>query len=265
MLGIVWRGLGAAFHPIYRIACFDAKTRQLIDWRKVEVHGDLSEGPKSWTRRDYAELAGAYAGAAVYINLLPKVIQVLVDHGTFESPFRFVALFERDYEAPHSLLIQYIELSPEWQRHGILTRMFAIQAKAAARLGFERITVEAALKGDSHAGTSKKFHGYYTWVRLGFDDPLPQAWRDAQTAPFSACELVSEVMNSERGRRHWLEHGLSMKLVFGLNPSSNGWGILARYLQQTRIRVSQCGLRKILTLMQKKLGPSGRENSVQNT
>lgn len=241
MLRAVREVLGGALYVLFRLSCLDAKTRQVLDWRKVDLPDDLSEGPKNWSRQDYAELAGAYAGSSVSVGYFHGgVLQLVVTHGTFGAPFRFLAVPENGHDTPAILLIGFFELKPEWQGKGIGTRIFVAQAEAAARLGFKQVTVESALKGNSFPESKKIFNGHYTWARLGFDKALPPSWREAQPHPFSGCEMVSHVMCTEAGRRHWLQHGLSLSMGFELGPSSQSWAVLRAYLKEKRIRMRRC-------------------------
>lgn len=242
----------------YHIGFRDTDTQKSIDWRAVDLApGLISSGPQYWGRRDYAELAGAHVGSQVSVNFLPEVLVFSVDHEMFAAPFRFAAVFDNGYHAPIDVIIQYIELKPEWQAQGKLTRIFAVLAQAAARLGFGRIVVETALKGTAGFGAGKNFNGHYTWVRLGLNAPLPHVWRDDQPFPFSSCEMATEVLVTERGRRHWLERGIALQLTFDLKRSSDSWQTLWGYLRDKRIRVSPCTMTTVLRQMKKLLWRSG--------
>ena len=220
----------------------DKVSRRHFNWKKVLVDIDESARggyPSFWSTRDYAELAGGLADSKVHVQSHPGVLVFVVEHPVFAEPFHFQALFQEKWEGPRSLHLRYIELGPGSQGSAIGTRLFAVHAYAAARLGFRTIYADALSSRVVPPRNTKSFNGAYTLARWGFDAELPVEQSNLVPGAFRHCCWISELMETNGGREYWRHFGTSVLSAFDLSTGSDSWKTLESYLNERAIRILQ--------------------------
>lgn len=116
---------------------------------------------------------------------------------------------------------------------GFGTGRFAEQVANLKEMGFDRIETWAA-KGSG-------MNGYYTWPRLGYDQPISD-FRDPRTRQrirlqFPSAKTVQDVMHTEFGRQWWKANGANMrKAVFDLKDGSRSLRVLSDYLEEREMQ-----------------------------
>lgn len=85
--------------------------------------------------------------------------------------------------------------------------------------------VELVAEGKKGTGEN----GYYTWPRLGFDGELTREQREQAKKSGFDVKKVSELMNSDAGRRYWRENGSTISLSFDLSDGSDSMKTLEAY------------------------------------
>jgi hypothetical protein len=109
-------------------------------------------------------------------------------------------------------------------RHrGLGLCMFHRQVTAAAALGVDRIELVAGRRADEN--------GYYTWPRFGFEALLPARLRRRLPIGLEHARTVLDIMDCEKGRTWWREHGVTVRAMFALVAGSRSQMVLDRYLR----------------------------------
>ena len=111
---------------------------------------------------------------------------------------------------------------------GTGTKLFAEQVQNARLLGVKRMVTHA--KGGVGAG--RDWNGHYTWPRLGYDAPIPDAAKARLGPDFASASRVSDLMKTPEGRAAWKEHGSSFDATFDLDPASQSSRVLDAYLTE---------------------------------
>jgi hypothetical protein len=118
--------------------------------------------------------------------------------------------------------------SLETTQPGVGREILRDQIREARKTGVKQITTFAAKMG----ADGKKFNGYYTWARYGYDadlTALPGGGK-AVRKEFPNAKTVSDVMATEQGRKWWKENGSSFNGTFDLDPKSRSMKIFNGYL-----------------------------------
>lgn len=173
---------------------------------------------------DLIELSGAPNHANIYIDRMETdscVLRVVHDFFATDS-IRFIIC--EDDEITLYLYNLQLEIKPEHQGRLLATSAFIQQVKAAYRLGFSKIKLEAA--GDYH---DKRYNGYYTWARLGFTMPLPNDFRLPENATYA--QEVADLMQNEAHIAWWKANGQGGDMVFDLQRNSKSFKVLEYYLE----------------------------------
>ena len=114
---------------------------------------------------------------------------------------------------------------------GYGTRSLARQVEALRELGIDRIVTLAAGGRDA-----PDLNGFYTWPRLGFDGPIPDASIEelpsALSRTLGSPALVSELMASAQGRAWWRANGRSFDATFDTRPGSRSSRVLDAYIRE---------------------------------
>jgi phage portal protein BeeE len=128
-----------------------------------------------------------------------------------------------------------ISLNDKKRGAGLGTDLFAQQVANLRESGFDRIEALAL-----RTGGRKGANGYYTWPRLGYNAPLPQAVKDRLSTFTTVPNLLADIAASKSyldlfltkaGRELWRKHGESIdNMVFDLKPSSRNSETLRTYL-----------------------------------
>jgi phage gp29-like protein len=133
------------------------------------------------------------------------------------------------------LVILNISFDVAEANQGTGAKVFARQVEAAARAGVARLEAHAAGTGLRYT----PFNGYYTWPRLGYDQPIfgPKSLETddpiaaaAVKERFPQAKTVLDVMKTKEGRTWWKENGVDLRYAqFDLTPGSRSRRVLAAY------------------------------------
>jgi hypothetical protein len=126
------------------------------------------------------------------------------------------------------------------QGRGFGLHVFYRQAANATALGIRRI--------ETVAGRRRDENGYYTWPRFGFEGVLRTRLRRMLPIGLEAARTVLDLMECEKGRTWWREHGETIGVAFDLAPGSRSRLILERYVgaktnsqSGTKTNLEKCG------------------------
>lgn len=125
---------------------------------------------------------------------------------------------------------------------GTGAELFSKQVEAAASIGVYEIRCHAACTDDNG---ERYFNGYYTWPRLGYDQPLEgkgvhesdKETYDAAKERFPGAKTVLDVMQTEEGRQWWKDNGTDMLAArFDLSEGSRSLKIHQAYMEAKKSR-----------------------------
>jgi len=200
--------------------------------RRVEIHGPqraLLDGlgreltGKVITTEEWTRLAGGIDRADVILKM--EGGGILME--TIREEARFVRWFGRDEAGRLKLSLVRADVKPGFQRAGLGTRSLVRSLHQAALLG-----------ADYAEGTglrSSREIGYYHLARLGFDATLPRTWLEQWQGELAKLGLeptsLSQLMQTEEGRKFWLDHGRTVDVIMNLRPGSDDLRHLLKYLQ----------------------------------
>jgi hypothetical protein len=171
-------------------------------------------------RWEYAGLAGAPDEAQVEVGVYRG--RLYVEMGNSMTAAYRAYYYVRRVGTQLVLLNDGFRIHLESQRRqGLGLQVFLRQAAAAAALGIARIEAVAGRRHDEN--------GYYTWPRYGFDGVLPAWLRRLLPIGLEDAETVLDLMECEKGRRWWLQCGVTIPVVFDLADGSRSQAALARY------------------------------------
>lgn len=120
---------------------------------------------------------------------------------------------------------------------GTGAELFAKQVEAAASIGVYEIRCHAACTDDDG---KRYFNGYYTWPRLGYDQPLEgkgvhesdKETYNAAKERFPGAKTVLDIMQTEEGRQWWKDNGTDMlEARFDLSEGSRSLKIHQAYME----------------------------------
>lgn len=169
---------------------------------------------------EYAALAGAPDDGEVEVGTLNAGLYLEM-HEPATNAYHAVHLVRR-VDAGLAVVIDAFYVCQTMRRMGLGLTIFARQLAAAAALGVVRI--------ETTAGRSSDENGYYTWPRFGFDGPLPPEIKQDLPLGLDHAQDVLDLMECEKGRMWWQEHGLPIHLAFDLTPHSRSRVALDYYL-----------------------------------
>jgi hypothetical protein len=172
---------------------------------------------------EYAGLAGAPHDAQVEVGASAGTLYIeLCDraNGTYRGHYYVRGAGERVVMVNDGFHIVLRNL----QRRGLGARIFDRQVSAAAALGIERIELVAGRRRDEN--------GYYTWPRFGFEGALPARLRRRLPMGLKNARTVLDLMESEKGRAWWREHGATIQVAFDLTPGSRCRAAWDRYVRE---------------------------------
>jgi len=169
----------------------------------------------------YASLAGAPDAAMVEVGTYNGGLYLELSD-PMDHEYHGVWLIER--QGGHLTIINdgFHIHRPVMQRRGIGLRIFARQLHTATAFGVKHIRTRAGRRGGEN--------GYYTWPRFGFDGPLPEAIRPKLPIGLEHARTVLDLMECEKGRLWWREHGVTIDVVFDTGSGSRSRRTFARYL-----------------------------------
>lgn len=184
------------------------------------------------TPQDIASVVGA-----------PDDARVLAGSGRKES--MSVTVTGKGYRAERNLgkdadgrtFIENVEIriDKDQQGKGLGSQIFSRQVEHAQKMGVGYIKTEAS-KGTK----DDPLNGYYTWARLGYDQPVSKMSAGMQAKvkqAFPKAESVLDVMSTKGGRDWWKQNGETLKEAhFDLTPGSRSLKVLAAYQQERKER-----------------------------
>ncbi len=109
------------------------------------------------------------------------------------------------------------------QRKGLGLQIFKRQLDNAVALSVRRI--------EAVAGRRHNENGYYTWPRFGFDGRLPGRVRGRLPMGLEHATTVLELIDAEKGRLWWREHGCTIRVRFDVADQSRSREVFRRYLR----------------------------------
>jgi len=165
------------------------------------------------TVNDIVSLVAAQDGSHVVINK--------IDANTFSGIFGIsVEVLNEKYKAARfisfenrEIMNESLDISEQFQRQGLGTKLLYEQVASAKALGFEKLKTFALRHKDAN--------GYYVWPKLGYDALFLD--NSALDKPFKEKygPRISDVMKTKAGRDEWLQKGHSMHMEFSLNDKSS--------------------------------------------
>lgn len=171
---------------------------------------------------EYAGLAGAPNGARVEVGASGRKLYI-------EMGDPAAAAYRAHYYVRRSAA-QIVVINDGFhiplrnlRRHGFGLCVFHRQVAAAAAMGVDRIELVAGRRHDEN--------GYYTWPRFGFEGVLPARLRRMLPIGLSGARTVLDLMECEKGRRWWREHGVTICAAFDLRAGSRSLAAWDRYVQ----------------------------------
>lgn len=198
----------------------------------IDLSGVCSNSP-AWLPKDYVELAGALDESSISVQSFQGVMQIIVSNNLFTDPFVISAGF--DNGVPQNLHLQRLRLKDDEQRRGVSTRLFHVQAKTAARLGFHFIKGNALYV---EGGRGLGYNGAYTFGRLGFDGALTDDVKAELPHEVRHYETLLELMATPAGRNAWRANSKTIQVSFDLSPDSTSWLTLNKYLADKNIQLN---------------------------
>lgn len=201
----------------------------------------LSEGAAKildvFSAADLALLSGAFSQSTVEVTLQHGVIFIRVAHQALVQMDR--ELFFNGTLNAWALYNTKFKLNPVHWGKDLAARSLSIQASAAQALGIPRISARAV--GDfqtaqaSHA--QERSAGYWVWPRLGFDGPIPLGTQLQLPDSLKHCQLVSELLATDRGLEFWYRYGETVGVRFDTTLGSGSWKTLSLYKAKRDIRI----------------------------
>lgn len=169
-----------------------------------------------------------------------SVVELRVGFGTlsarFEGPdgaYEARRIFRVDAQGNRYIENDYFFIGkPGLQGQGLGTEVFSKQVASAREAVFSYIA--------THAAKSANMNGYYTWPRLGYDQPialLHESTGRAAKKAFPDADTILDIMATPEGRDWWKANGSDLKHArFYLNPNSRSIKILEAYQEEKRAK-----------------------------
>jgi hypothetical protein len=178
-------------------------------------------------------LAMCPSGGSVYVDLLQNFGEFEISHADkIEKGYKNLIQLRQDTSGVY-LYIDLV-LFDAADIEGFGATAFLRAAQMASRLGFSRIDMLAAGGRGYTRQWTRKYNGYYTWPRFGFNAPLqsPILSLIQGTAKFAGCLTVLDVVG--RDPSWWQDHGDGCEMTFELQSNSRSWHTLYTYLNEKR-------------------------------
>jgi len=210
-----------------------------VDWvrgNKTGLKKILGKSP------NVEQMAGLFAGGLDKSQI--KIIQdgnhisISVENDFFDRPLELVISHD-SYSGERRMVLKDIFLK-ESAPPTMGTRIFANIVAQAQAFGVSEISCFGAKSVMNGKGETVEGNGYYTWARLGFDTSLDVIRNGCHLqipAEFQHCEYLSEIMETENGRKWWRENGKDVTLRFSLEKGSPHLVRLTNYLKEKEILI----------------------------
>lgn len=178
-----------------------------------------------------AKLAGAQTDSR--IKIMASGDKLFIGFDLHDEQARYYATRSVSLSQKDGALILRNHMLEVAQPGGSLgTRIFATQAKAAARLGVARIETTGA-REDSRK--PNPVTGYYVWPKLGYDASIPTWFRGYMPASLQHAQTMLDLYEYPHGQGLWRQHGRPIDLTFDLTRNSRSWRVLKATLRKKGI------------------------------
>lgn len=207
--GIYFSGSGSS----RGIAVSDAEVR---DFTEQHLGRRMSRG-------DVARAAGALPGNTVEIVLGSGDrigVEIEIHNPDPDDPHPIGTAFRSVY--PDHVDNDGINIAERYQGRGIGLQIFSSQVEAAAKLGFSKIRTQAI--GEPSPVRGDRSNGSWTWARMGYDGPIPNAGRGPQGE-----RTIHELMSTPAGTAWWKANYGAFSGTFDLRPGSTSMRVLSEY------------------------------------
>ena len=184
-----------------------------------------------------ATVVGAPQGSAVNVTWNQSVSRVDIEHPKFQATL----VLHGDEESTKWIEYEYLRVDSEHQGKGIGTDVAVQQILGAQKYGkdIQYVKLHAAGGSTPMEGFTGQYNGYYTWPRLGYDQPIaliansdPDAFAKIR-AKWPTAETVLDIMSTLEGRQWWKENGVELlDARFDLSPGSRSMQILEAYVNE---------------------------------
>ncbi len=195
-----------------------------------------------------ATVVGAPDDATVNVTWNLNVSRVDIEHPKFQAS----VVLHDDTDGKKWIEYEYLRVDAEHQGSGIGTDVAAKQIYGAQKYGdgIEYVKLHAAGGATPMPGFTQQYNGYYTWPRLGYDQPIaslaksnPDAYAKIRAA-WPDAESVLDIMATPAGRLWWKQNGVELlDARFDLSPGSRSMQVLEAYLDERakRTEAGQAG------------------------
>lgn len=204
--------------------------KHAIDKQLRKLIGDASPAK-------LATVVGAPDDAAVNVTWNQSVSRVDIEHPKFHAS----VVLHDGTDGKKWIEYEYLRVDEAHQGTGIGTDVAAKQIYGAQKYGdgIEYVKLHAAGGAAPMEGFAGQYNGYYTWPRLGYDQPIadiaksnPAAF-DAIRAAWPDAVSVLDIMATPAGRTWWKIHGVELlDARFDLSPGSRSMQVLEAYLDE---------------------------------
>ncbi len=173
-----------------------------------------------------ANLGGAPDDALVEVDIVPRHGRRVIRIGAENTSVNGKVLLYHRFDGAPIPENEQIDVVEGRRGRGIGTVLLARQVEQARRLGIVEIQGYAA-RNDTIGDV-----GYMVWPLLGFDGILPHDILGKLPPALSGASSLSNLIETEEGRKWWLEHGDSIAVSFDLAPHSRAVRWLSDYLRR---------------------------------
>jgi hypothetical protein len=182
---------------------------------------------RALSEREWGRLVGAFDDAIIDVTVGSSgaKVRVVVHHPYVRAMERSIAI---DPTGRTFMVNEQLFVRPEAPA-GLGTRIMAHQVREAARLGVAYIEL-TAVRGPWA-------NGYYTWPRLGYNAPLPDALAATLPPDLRDARDLEGLFDRTGGAQWWREYGQTIEVRFELTPRSASIRRFRRYLLEREIRI----------------------------
>lgn len=165
-------------------------------------------------------LVGAFDDAKISVTKAGENLFFNINHPLISRQERTLG---RDYANRLYFHNDYFRASANAPK-GTGAKSFTVQALTAKKFGIEYVHTFAAGEYGN-----KRFNGYYTWARMGYDAELTDEDRAALPKKFKNIKTLNELMLAG-GKDDWKIKGTERDMIFDLSDDSDSLKILKNYL-----------------------------------
>lgn len=198
------------------------------------------------TVEDMIKSTGAPDGSEVAAEVVYGKLSLTVTHPWYS---KFKRSFAVDKSTGEIIIYNdYMVLDPSKSLPpGVGLRTLAEQVTAARALGVKRLETYAA--GDAY---DKKYNGYYTWFRYGYNSDLDEVDKinianyvdksdvlsNDDVKKFKSAKSILDIFDiGKTGREYWREYGSDHRATFDVDPGSRNSKTLLKYLKEKKVKI----------------------------